>query len=201
MEQARADLFNSIYHADAVAGINTSVLLEAAIIGRRTLTVLDPEIAESQTGMTHFGHLQRPGGLKIARDFAEHLEHLDAILAQPSQTAPETAAFVEFFIRPRGINQPATEIVVDAIESVVGTRPAPLAVPWYAPIVKAAMIAPAYWIGVAGSERNSKKWSRSDRFFARLRREIIARVGLGEARDQKGTPNKGQSGTTAPPRA
>jgi hypothetical protein len=196
VEQARADLFDSIYYADAVVGINTSVLLEAAIIGRQTLTVLDAEIAESQTGMIHFGHLQRPGGVKVARNFGEHLEHLDAVLARPSQ-APEAEAFVEFFLRPFGVDRPATKIVADAIESAGHVRSQPLAVPWYAPVVKAVMVVPAYWMRAAGSKRKSKKWP--DRPDDKSREKLTAMPDFTNPRREKGSGD--QSGTPASPPA
>ena len=48
--QARNDYFNSLYHSAAVVGINTSAMLEAAVVGRRSFTVLLGDIREGQEG-------------------------------------------------------------------------------------------------------------------------------------------------------
>ena len=56
------DFYDSIHHCAAVVGINTSALIESAIVGRPVLTILDAEFARPQDGTLHFAHLQRAGG-------------------------------------------------------------------------------------------------------------------------------------------
>src|SRR5690606_19287065 len=80
-EAAQADYFDSLHHADAVFGINTSALLEAGIVGRPVFTLLDPEFAETQEGMRHFAHLTRGGFLHVAADFEAHWQALRRALA------------------------------------------------------------------------------------------------------------------------
>ena len=53
----RADFFDSIYHSAAVVGINTSAMIEAAIIGRPVCSMLAEEFAGTQEGTIHFHHL------------------------------------------------------------------------------------------------------------------------------------------------
>ena len=64
--EARNDYYDSLYHSAAVVGINTSAMLEAAIVGRRAFTVLLDEVREGQEGMVHFQHLTRGGILGVA---------------------------------------------------------------------------------------------------------------------------------------
>ena len=47
---SKADYFDSIYHSAAVVGLNTSAMIEAAIVGRSVLTVLDPDYERVQEG-------------------------------------------------------------------------------------------------------------------------------------------------------
>ena len=49
-EASRRGFYDSIHHSAAVAGINTSALIESAIVGRTVHTLLDPRSAASQTG-------------------------------------------------------------------------------------------------------------------------------------------------------
>ena len=47
---SRADYFDSMFHATAVVGLNTSALVESAIVDRPVFTILLPEFRESQEG-------------------------------------------------------------------------------------------------------------------------------------------------------
>jgi hypothetical protein len=110
---ARAAFYDSLVHSTAVVGVNTSALIEAAIVGRRVFTILDPRFAETQDGTLHFDHLR--GFLRVARTFDEHLRQLD----EPDD--PErTRAFVESFVRPRGLDRPATHVLADELEALAG---------------------------------------------------------------------------------
>ena len=59
--ESRADYFDSLYHAAAVVGLNTSALVEAAIVDRPVFTLLLPEFRENQEGTFHFHHLMTVG--------------------------------------------------------------------------------------------------------------------------------------------
>jgi hypothetical protein len=115
-EQSKEDYFESLYYSAAVAGLNTSAFLEAAIVGRPVHTVVLPEFGENQEGTLHFHYLLKEGGglLRVARSFDEHRIQLAAALRAPAR--PDlNAGFVEAFIRPRGLDRPATETFVAAV--------------------------------------------------------------------------------------
>ena len=82
---ARADYFDSIYHCEAVVGVNTSAMIESGIIGRPVYSVTVDDFAATQEGTLHFQHLKHAGGglLHLAGDLDEHLEQLAALLAEP----------------------------------------------------------------------------------------------------------------------
>jgi hypothetical protein len=128
-EANRTDFFDSMYHSEAVVGINTSAMIEAAIIGRPVLSVLAPEFSGTQEGTLHFHHLlpENGGFLRVATTLDAHLDQLAAVLREPEAVRQELAGFVRSFIRPQGLDRASTPIVVETIERLAaGPRPAPV---------------------------------------------------------------------------
>jgi hypothetical protein len=122
--EARSDYFDSLYHAAAVVGINTSAMIEAAIVGRPVLTVLAPEFRESHDGTLHFRYL-RPGHggfLREAGTLEEHRRQLAHAVRDPRSAQEDNNRFVRTFIRPLGIEQPCTPILVDVVEQLGKNR-------------------------------------------------------------------------------
>jgi hypothetical protein len=117
---ARAEYFDSMYHAVAVVGVNTSALIESGIVGRPVCAIQTDDFAGTQEGTLHFQHLKNVNGglLHLAPDFATHLEQLSRILEDPAGYAGRSRAFVEAFVRPHGLDTPAAEHFVRAIESL-----------------------------------------------------------------------------------
>jgi hypothetical protein len=125
-DQSKADFFDSLYHSAAVVGINTSALIEAGIIGRPVFTVLDEEYRSSQDGTLHFRYLLEvsDGLLQVAASLPEHTRQLATALADGGD-ASAARAFVGSFIRPGGLDRPATPILADAIQGLVAGQPVP----------------------------------------------------------------------------
>jgi hypothetical protein len=120
-EAARRNYFDSIYHAAAVVGINTTAQIEGAIVGRPVHTLLTDEFQDTQQGTLHFHHLR--GHLYAARTLEEHAAQLEESLRGRSDDA-RNAAFLRRFVRPQGLDRVATDEVVRAIEELAA-RPAP----------------------------------------------------------------------------
>jgi hypothetical protein len=136
---ARADFYDSLAHADAVIGINTSALIEAAIVGRQVFTVLDGRFAETQEGTLHFHHLRAENGgfLHEARSFDEHLAQLARLGGGVADE--RTRAFVEAFVRPHGRERAALPILVDEIERLARRPAEPRHTPVSARVLRAAL--------------------------------------------------------------
>jgi hypothetical protein len=115
-EESRADFFHSLAHSAAVVGVNTSAMIEAAIVGKGVYTVLDPQFRHTQEGTLHFRHLLRENGgvLHVARGLDEHVRQLAGGLSAELRLEP----FVESFVRPRGLDRPAAPILADELERV-----------------------------------------------------------------------------------
>ncbi len=125
-ERSRAGFFDSMYHAHAVVGVNTSAMIEAAIVGRPVLSIAAGEFAGTQNGTRHYRYLlpENGGFLVVASSLEEHTSQLSALLRDPSETHARLLAFVTTFVRPQGIDRPAMPVLVDAIERF-GVSPAP----------------------------------------------------------------------------
>ena len=125
---SRNDYFDSLYYSTAVIGLNTSAFLEAAIVGRPVHTILPPKFHDNQEGTLHFRYLRTVGGgvLRAARDFDAHRTQLLESIAHGA----DNRAFVQAFVRPNGLDRPATAAFVDAVEQLGREpRPAPAAEP------------------------------------------------------------------------
>jgi hypothetical protein len=118
--EARADYFDSLVHSACIVGINTSGLIEAGIVGKSVLTVLDADFAGTQEGTLHFHYLrwENGGPLRVAADLGEHLVQLERALAQGLEDSRQLADFVERFCRPHGIDEPAAPRVAAGIEEL-----------------------------------------------------------------------------------
>ncbi len=123
--EARADFFDSLAHAAAVVGVNTSVMIEAAIVGRSVLSLLDPAFEETQEGTLHFHYLLRENGgfLELARSFDEHVRQLEAVLASGERDHERIRRFIGSFVRPHGLDVPAAPLVAQAIAELARTQP------------------------------------------------------------------------------
>lgn len=110
--QAKRDYFDTLAHADAVVGINTSTLVESAIVGRPTYTLLDPTQRGAQEGTLHFAHLS---ALRCAHTTDEHFADLAAALRTPPADGREKT-FVANFLRPLGVDRPAAPALVAELE-------------------------------------------------------------------------------------
>ena len=128
------DFFDSLWHSAAVVGINTSALIEAAILGKSVLTPRTPEFAGTQEGTLHFRYVlfenggfvhvgdDLDGALRPARRRARagrRARRADARVRRTRSSA-RTASTV-----------PAAPILADAIEAarapLAGDRAAPSA--------------------------------------------------------------------------
>ena len=125
--QADPALYDSLFHADAVVGLNTSAMIEAGILGKPVYTIQTDEFAGGQEQTLHFHYLLASNGglVERATTFAEHTRQLADALANPAASAARTRQFVESFVRPRGLDRPVAPIVVEEIErlATVAKRP------------------------------------------------------------------------------
>lgn len=143
--QSRADYFDALYHSTAVVGLNTSAFVEAAIVGRQVLTVLVPRFHDNQDGTPHFSYLREVGGgvLRVAQTPAEHVAQLAMALTMPPAAEHPHRDFLLSFVRPHGLDRPATPEFVAAVEQLEHLPVAAQAAPWWGGTVRVMLGAAA----------------------------------------------------------
>ena len=185
-EASRDGFFDSLYHSAAVVGINTSAMIEAAILGRPVLSIVAGAFAATQEGTLHFHHLlpENGGFLRVASKLADHVGQLADVLARPDVARAETQRFVTAFIRPHGIDTPCTPRVADAIESVTLAEAAAAGTAWWVPALRPVLMAGSAYAAVCWfvAEPKARRAARkkAGAALARGRKVAVrgARIGL-----------------------
>jgi hypothetical protein len=161
--EARIDYFESLAHSACIVGINTSGLLEAGIVGKSVLTVLDDDFAGTQSGTLHFRYLRWENGglLRVAENLDEHVAQLGSALADGTVGAEQIARFVHRFCRPHGLDQEAAPLVATAIEELGRMGPAPRQAPAPSTLALRAALYPVAGAMTAGSwSIAATRWTR-----------------------------------------
>lgn len=123
-DRGREDYFDSLYYSAAVVGITTSAFLEAAIVGRPVMSFYAEDLVPEHEASLHFQYLADSdrGLLTMAADLDEHERQLATVLAAPpASLLCRQHNFVRDFIRPRGMEIPATTLVADGLERIART--------------------------------------------------------------------------------
>jgi hypothetical protein len=98
---------NELHHASVAIGLNTSGMIDAAILGKPVCTVELPDIPNRQRGTVHFEYLVTVGGgfVRTATSFDEHFGMLaDLVRREPYQRDEQSDRFVRTFVRPHGLD-------------------------------------------------------------------------------------------------
>jgi hypothetical protein len=111
----QADFFDTLYHADAVVGLNTSAMIEAAILGKPVMTFLGHGLRRSQTGNLHFRYLKEGGFLFVGKSLDQHVKQLWRVLNGAEPVADGCHRFVADFVRPFGREVAASDLLVEHI--------------------------------------------------------------------------------------
>jgi hypothetical protein len=142
--QADPALYDSLFHCAAVAGLNTSAMIEAGILGKAVHTIETAEFAGGQEQTLHFHYLlARNGGLvEVAKDLPELCRQLGEAVANPAAGAERSRRFIASFVRPRGLDRPVAPIMVEEIERVAAIRKRPhRPAPWHIPAARLLLAA------------------------------------------------------------
>jgi hypothetical protein len=124
------EYYDSIYHSAAVVGINTSAMIEAAVVGRGIHVLLSRRYADTQTGAPHFAHLRTAGGglINVTKKMRGHAAGLArAIRGNDAKAVEERSErFLAAFIRPNGLDKPATPFMVEQIDRLAEMKLPPV---------------------------------------------------------------------------
>ncbi len=128
-QASKNDYFDSMYHSAAAVGINTSAQIESGIVGHPVFSVRVPEYAGTQEGTLHFHYLLNENGglLHMANTLDDHVRDLAKAIDRTEEDDRRLRGFVEGFVRPAGLDTPATPKLADAIEELARMpRPEPI---------------------------------------------------------------------------
>ncbi len=174
--ESKNDYFDSMYYSAAVVGLNTSAFIEAACVGRPVYTVLLPEFSDrNQEGTIHFRYLMEVNGglLHAARSLEDHLAQLGEALGGAGSLSAKSRRFAEGFVRPFGLDEPATPRFADAVETLA-RQPAPAPVRASAARAWLARALMAPWIAVVSLQVSTELARKSTRtFIARTKRKTL----------------------------
>ena len=172
---ARAHYFDAIYHCKAVVGINTSAMVEAAIIGRPVMTIADPGHRDTQEGTLHFRHLAGYGFLQQAGSVEENLDQLSALAVDDGhklkQIAESNRRFVAHYIRPAGVDSPAAVLWANAIEQIA-QQPLPTRHSVFRSLLANAFLASCFpLLPVRAKKEPQKKKRKRSKWWSRKARK------------------------------
>jgi hypothetical protein len=123
---AHQEYFDAIHHAAAVVGVNTSAMIESAIVGRGVHVLLSKHLRDGQDGRPHFDYLVSAGGglLRTSKTIPEHVEGLARAIRGDDAlaTRERSERFLRAFVRPHGLENAVTPLMVGALESLADRR-------------------------------------------------------------------------------
>ena len=153
--RTRNDYFDSMFHSAAVVGLNTTAQIEAAIIGRPVYTLLT-DYRDTQEGTLHFRHLRDPHGgiLHVAGSMDEHLTQVERALGATAPD-PRLRPFVQAFVRPYGLAEPAAPRMVAAFERLAVRPPAVRRAPFWAGPLRRRLAPRAAMAAIAAAQPES----------------------------------------------
>jgi hypothetical protein len=185
--EEESEYFHALFHAAAVVGVNTSAMVEAAILERPILTVRTPEFSGSQDGTLHFHHLRPEGGgpTRVGRDFEHHVTQLVEALHRPNHQAEEARRFVRHFLRPHGLEQPCLPLLVGEIERLSSLDVRPVDSPNLLLPLRIALRGADRWLTTLGNEPVDRPWPNGARLGQRIVRagsRVAGRLSTGASR-------------------
>lgn len=116
MDDTRQEYFNTLHYSAAVIGINTTGFLDAAIVDKPCITLMDDQMRYGQGA--HFNYLIDADYIEVAQERSETFGIIDGILNGVDAKMENRRRFVHQFIRPVGMDIPASEVMAGAILAV-----------------------------------------------------------------------------------
>ena len=111
----QADFQNSVQHASAIVGINTSAMIDTLALGRPCVAIITQQYENTQMRAQHFQHLFDSGALNVARSMGAAVTQLEAVASGHDDHAEARLAFLSKFLRPQGMDINAGELVAAAV--------------------------------------------------------------------------------------
>lgn len=120
--ETRSRYFDSLHHCAVVVAINTSGMLESAIVGKPVLMLSDSRSHLTQEGTLHFRHLLNGGLVHRVTSEADHFEQLGAFLNGQDRGKAQRDRFILEFVRPLGLDVKPSSVGLRALDALCDRR-------------------------------------------------------------------------------
>lgn len=122
IDETRQTYYDTLFHSALVIGVNTTGFLDAAIVDKPCVTLIDGQMSEGQGA--HFQYLIDADYIEFAKSRSEFFEIINRILGEVDIKRENRRSFVCQFIRPQGIDIPASQVMANSILAVgCGIKP------------------------------------------------------------------------------
>lgn len=112
--------YDTLYHCVAVIdGINTSAIIDSLVAGKPGIAIITDAYARTQREAAHFNELMDAQCLYTANGTAEVPAFIKKILDGNDSLQEKRHAFIQRYVRPRGLHRQAGEWAADEIESLM----------------------------------------------------------------------------------
>jgi len=112
-KSAKELFFETFYYSACVVGLNTTAMVEAAIVDKPCISILCDRYKDTQERSGHFHHLADSGFVFVTRQYGEAVDFIVQVLRGEDSQIEARKRFVKSFIRPNGINVQSSEVMVE----------------------------------------------------------------------------------------
>lgn len=116
IDETRQTYFDTLIHSAVVVGVNTTGFLDAAIVDKPCVTLMDDQMRDGQGA--HFNYLIDADFIEVAMERTETFNIIDRIISGVDAKMDNRHQFVRQFMRPQGVDIPASEVMAKAILAV-----------------------------------------------------------------------------------
>ncbi len=117
-KDAKNLMFESIYHSSCVVGLNTTAMIETAIIGKPCFSIIVDKYSNTQEKSGHFHHLSEAGFMHSTRTMEELAMRISAAVDGEDDCKDAREKFIVSFIRPTGSNVNSSMVMQNCLEQL-----------------------------------------------------------------------------------
>lgn len=114
--EAKNLMFESIFHSCCVIGLNTTAMIETAIVGKPCFTLLVDEYKNTQEMSGHFHHLEDSDFMVSCKSMGELTEKVSQTVAGDDPYKKGREEFINNFVRPCGAERNSSAIMQEVLE-------------------------------------------------------------------------------------
>lgn len=119
-QEARDHYFDTMYHSNVIIGINTTAIIEAAILDKPCVALQTDYYSNTQINTRHYHLLLKYEFLNVAKTFEEAKATIGYLLNNEDPKNKERSHFVREFVFPQGESISASVVMGEALEELAG---------------------------------------------------------------------------------